>query len=144
MSKHEEDEFEIYENPVYVRVMAEYASNGIWHFDGMHMDPEELPVSDDLKARLEQWADWYNINDDFKPPEERQNRLDWGKFNAEGLQIAQAIKRELLHWTVVWSDEERRMALRHIDGEPPPRALFEFEVMSDGALVPISESKKIG
>lgn len=31
MSRHEEDEFEIVENPDYVRVMPEYTSNGIWH-----------------------------------------------------------------------------------------------------------------
>ncbi|MDR5778535.1 hypothetical protein QCE63_03700 [Caballeronia sp. LZ065] len=136
MSKHEEDEFEIDENPVHVRVMPDYASNCIWHFDGMHMDPEELPVPNDLKLRLAQWADWYNINDDFKPPEERQNRLNWDKFNAEGLAIARAIKRALPAWTVVWWDGKILSELVEL-GETPQRSLYTFEVRSDGTLEPL-------
>ncbi|MDR5819295.1 hypothetical protein QCE64_02105 [Caballeronia sp. LZ043] len=105
-------------------------------FDGMHMDPEELPVSDDLKARLEQWADWYNINDDFNPPEERRNRLDWTKFSAEGVAIARAIKQALPAWTVVWWDEKILSELVNL-GETPQRSLYAFEVTSDGTLEPL-------
>jgi hypothetical protein len=136
MTENNKDESDIYANPVYVRVMPDYMSNCIWHFDGLHMDPEELPVSEKLKTQLAQWADWYNINDDFKPEAERKNRLNWKKFNAEGVEITRAIKRELPHWTVVWHDDKKLTALIRVGGESPARHLYEFEVLPGGVLGP--------
>lgn len=37
----------------------------------------ELPVSQELLDRLPRLSDWYNINDDFWPEPERNNKLDW-------------------------------------------------------------------
>ncbi|GJH17287.1 hypothetical protein CBA19CS22_12115 [Caballeronia novacaledonica] len=123
---------------VFVKVMPEYASNGIWHRDGIHAEPVELPISKSLLARLAQWSGWYNINDDYLPVDDRKNRLDWDKFEQEGVAIARAIKRELPEWTVVWSDERKLKALILAGPERRPRSAFEFEVLSNGSLVPVS------
>lgn len=104
----------------YIRVMPYYISNGIWHRDGLHADPEELPVSNELLVRLAQWSDWYNVNDDFLPEDERKNQLNWDEFEKEGVEIARAIKRELPDWTVVWHDERKLVALVRAGEEPRP------------------------
>ena len=67
---------------------------------------------------------------------ERQNRLNWEKFNAEGIEIACAFKRELPDWAVVWWDECKLSTLVRSGGEPPARHLIEFETMADCSLGP--------
>lgn len=122
-------------NDKYIRVMPDYASNGIWHRQGIHAEPDELPISKSLHEWLAAWANRYDINDDFLPESERKNRLDWSEFTSEGLAIARAIKAELPDWTVVWWDEQKLAeAMRSVSGERPSRRLFEFEVLVDGTL----------
>lgn len=91
--------------PNWVKVMADYSSCGLWDSRGVHSDDSELPVSDELKARLRQWCDWYERNDDYLP--EPTTQFDYTAFAAEGLLIAKAIKAELPDWTVMYFDESK-------------------------------------
>ena len=120
----------------YIKVMADYMSSCLWHADGIQADIDELPVSAALRTRIAQWADWYNVNDDFLPAAERKNRLDLRKFNDEGLAIARAVKRELPDWTVVWWDECELIAQVESGAGKSSRELYEFEIMGDGSLGP--------
>ena len=103
----------------WVRVMADYSSDGLWAFDGAMMLREDLPISPLLAARHERWCDRYE-SDDY---ERDDDAFDVAEFAAEGLEIARAIKDELPDWTVVYFDVEKC----NYD-EEQPRADFEYEV----------------
>ncbi|WP_063812538.1 hypothetical protein [Burkholderia cenocepacia] len=118
------------DNPRWVRVMADYSSNGIWAQSGGSAELEYLPVSVALHQRLAAWCVWYEKNDDYLPEEERKANFDYAAFSAEGLAIAKAVKAELPDWTVVYFDEAKFRALM---GPPIPpvarsRSDFEYEV----------------
>jgi hypothetical protein len=112
----------------WVRVMGDYSSTGIWHWEGYEMVPDSLPVSDDLKARLASWAaryfSWIDTwrdwdADDFARIQEHDQRLRL--HSDEGLAIAREIKAALPDWTVVYFDED-------LSGRHAIRAKYQFEV----------------
>lgn len=94
----------------WVRVMCEWACEGLWDKGGLPRGIDELPVSDGLQARLMAWQERYEVlaaeeeNDlDASPP--IRDRSRWVAFSADGLKIAQDVKRELPDWTVMYHDE---------------------------------------
>lgn len=92
----------------WVRVMCDFAADGLWAKSGGSVGPEDLPVSDDIKARLRKWQDYFERhNQSYLPPGERDTEFDVVAFSAEGLAIAKAIKAALPDWTVVYFDESR-------------------------------------
>lgn len=112
----------------WVRVMGDYGSSGIWHWEGYEMDPDDLPVPDDLKAKLADWAlryfswtdSWHDgASDNFAriQDDDRELRI----YSDEGLAIARAIKGALQEWTVVYFDEE-------LSGRHAIRAKYQFEI----------------
>jgi hypothetical protein len=139
--KHSSDGKATSELDMFIRVMPDYSSNGIWHRDGTHAEPDELPVSPELLKRLARWADWYNVNDDYLPEAERKNRLDWPAFEREGVAVAYAIKQELPDWTVLWFDERKLATLIRVGHVDIPRSAFEFEVLLDGSLSRVSQDR---
>ena len=112
----------------WVRVMGDYCTTGIWHWEGYEMDPDDLPVSADLKARLANWASRYlscidswreGEPDDFSRIQEHDRLL---RINSdEGLAIAREIKAALPDWTVVYFDED-------LSGRHAIRAKYQFEI----------------
>lgn len=113
----------------WVRVMGDYSSTGIWHWQGYEMDPDDLPVPADIKARLASWAARYHgahdswrdgDADNFAALQEDDRYLR--AYSDEGLSLARAIKACLPDWTVVYFDED--LSARHAI-----RARFMFEIM---------------
>jgi hypothetical protein len=109
----------------WVRVMADYSSDGLWERDGCMMGREDLPISPELAARHEAWCRWYEDSEFFMAESERTRPFDLAAFSAEGLSIAKAIKAELPDWTVIYFDEGKAQPYR----ESRPREEFEYEVM---------------
>jgi len=92
----------------WVRVMADYASDGLWDMDGLCASAEELPISELLQARLAAWCAWHDRDcEDYLPVDKRTSEFPVAEFTSEGLAIARAIKAELPDWTVVYLDESR-------------------------------------
>ena len=108
----------------WVRVMANYESDGLWSRDGVMMSPGDLPVSPGLLQRHAAWCRWYEDSDFFVGPEQRTAAFDVDAFSAEGLAIARAIKGELPDRTVVYYDEAAAPRV----GLDAPRPVFEYTV----------------
>lgn len=99
----------------WVRVMADYSSDGIWGKDGAGECLDDLPVSAELKKRL---AAWQRQFDD--------EALSEPEFSIEGLLIAQEIKKTLPDWTVVYFDNAASDRIEMWTGGD--RSAFEYEV----------------
>lgn len=78
--------------------MADYFCYPLWHDDGINMgdiDPNNLPISDELKAQLYHWAELYdNIlntadpeNSAFNSKEEEQYFIQMGEKILSQLKI---------------------------------------------------------
>jgi hypothetical protein len=91
----------------WVRVMADYGTDGLWERDGVMMDRQDLPVSAELAKRHLTWCDVYERSEFYLDPSERKREFDLPVFAAEGMEIARAIKAELPDWTVVYFDEAK-------------------------------------
>jgi hypothetical protein len=101
----------------WIRVMADFDSDGFWEEDGSMMERENIPISLNLMVRHIKWCEWFEKYDfdvvDF----------DIKGFSKEGSEIAFAIKDELPDWTVIYFNQE--LAVRYPTG---PRHMFEYEV----------------
>jgi len=117
----------------WVRVMADYSSEGLWHKDGCAAAAEDLPVSEALSARLRAWCDLYEESTEYLPVDHPDRKpFDVAAFAAEGREIAKAIKAELPDWTVIYLDEAELEAViaegSPRDGAPEYRQRFEREI----------------
>lgn len=108
----------------WVRVMADYSSDGLWSRDGAMMSRADLSVGGVVRDRHAAWCLWYAESEFFLGPEHRTAAFDLEAFAAEGLEIARAIKAELPGWTVVYHDE----AAAQRSGSDAPRRAYEYEV----------------
>ena len=79
-----------------LRVMAEYASSGIWGFSekqsgafrhGM-IEHSDLKLPKELRERFEKWISEYTKNN-------LSNELDTNAFNTEGRELAKLLKEHM-------------------------------------------------
>jgi hypothetical protein len=114
----------------WVRVMADYCSDGLWQRDGCMMSRDELPISAELRARHAKWCQWYESNNDY---EGEAITFDYWNFSIEGEEIARLIKDELPDWTVIYFDEKKCLSATGTtatdDLDDVPRDLFEYEIV---------------
>lgn len=115
------------ERDKWVRIMGVYGDDCVlWDRAGVSRGLEELPVSEELRDRLLHWSESYRDRDDYTDEEWR--RLDppfgIGRYAAEGLALARAVKETLPDWTVIYFDVSK------VDYKDPylPRYVFEQEV----------------
>jgi hypothetical protein len=101
----------------WVRIMADYSADGVWAKDGAAETADELPISDELRARLRAWQRWFDVEAD-------SDYFNAVGFSEEGRQIALAIKSELPNWTVVYFDEARSRQV--------PGPAYQYEIFTDG------------
>ncbi len=107
-----------------LRVMADYMSSGIWAAEptglfrhGM-VEHARLGLPAELAARFRAWIRWYD--------QQPEVRLEVGRFNAEGLELARALKRHFGPATeVVFAPEAD-------DGGPLPEQVVEAEAAQRG------------
>lgn len=90
-----------------VRIMCDWCAEGVWSAPSIpNSSMAGFRVSGALWQRLQTWQEWYH-----QQPIDRA-LCEWGDFDiaafvTEGRQIAQAIKRELPEWIVIYHDAER-------------------------------------
>lgn len=106
----------------WVRIMADYCAEGVWDSEGYAHTPDDLPLSDGLRADIRVWAAWYDRDCEDGMPDPKPFPL--GDFAAQGLILAQRVKGELPDWTVIYHDEEKAAKLRW----DHDRAAFEYEI----------------
>lgn len=70
--------------------MEDHSSTGILLSDGTMAEPDELPVSSHLHARIETRCGWYERNQNYRFPHERTTVFDYESFSREDLAIARA------------------------------------------------------
>lgn len=84
----------------FVRLMADYCSDGVWNAAGAMMDRDSLPVGQDLKDAIAGWCHDYESSQFYRAPEERTTDFDVLSFNARGEELATRLRSELPGWTV--------------------------------------------
>ena len=113
----------------WVRIMTDYASDGLWAKNGCGVDADSLPVSPTTRERLSAWCDKFQSTQFYLPPDQREkNEFDVIAHGSEGRAIARLVKSELPDWTVVYFDK----AVYKIVGSDAPRGCYEYEVVSVG------------
>jgi hypothetical protein len=109
----------------WVRIMCDYAADGVWDKEGLPAFAEDLPVSPSLRAMLKAWQDWYEHCDLNEPDPEV---FDLAAHSVMGLCVARLVKRALPDWTVIYYDECRAGHMR-LAGRDGPRSEFEYEIL---------------
>jgi hypothetical protein len=88
--------------------MLTNCSSGVWDREGFCFDPNDLPIPQALAVRIISWQeaydDWDRLNNQNTgdPPETRPG-FPLDRFNAEGLALADALRRELYGCEIVYS-----------------------------------------
>jgi hypothetical protein len=111
----------------------------VWDRDGLAQLTEDLPISLDLRERLDAWALRYDELDsaiqgagldramgfDVELPSE-----DWGPLAREGFLLACEVKKALPDWTVMYFDQEIYVrGPRLFSRQGKPKA--EYEIFFD-------------
>ena len=82
-----------------VKLMADYHSSPLWWTEGRegNVDIESLPISRQLKAALEAWAQTYDrtLNQDYPPESGFRTPPEASAFDAEGQRLWRALQHEL-------------------------------------------------
>ena len=84
-----------------------------------------MPVSDELRSKLQTWNLFYDQYVDTVD-------FDLDIFSADGLKLAQLVKKELPDWTVIYFDEllsEISITREVRFNVTSPRASYEYEVV---------------
>ncbi|MFK3974357.1 hypothetical protein ACI2KS_26905 [Pseudomonas sp. NPDC087358] len=83
-----------------IKLMADYQCHPLWH-DSMDefgdIDPQDLPLSSELRARLAQWARDYDQTLNLDAPQDsgfKSEALE-AEFTAEGHRLASCLREEL-------------------------------------------------
>ena len=96
-------------NNKFLKVMADYSSTGLWDQDGINVSLDNYNLSESTRLALDLWVNWYEENDDWKSESERKG-FGLIKFSELGLRVAQAIKKDLPDFEIVYFDEFVLMA----------------------------------
>lgn len=111
----------------WVGVVCDPGADGLWSQAGARVQPEALPVTLDLMARLHRWRDLFGDNTGWDRGGRRWTLEQDRSWGSEGFAIAMALKRELPSWTVVYRHGWWGVAAGH----PPTQdqlIYYEYEV----------------
>lgn len=86
---------------MHVRLMADYASDGVWNSHGAMIDRNTLPISKDLDGAIGSWCRDFEASELYLPAEDRTVPFDIEAFNERGARLAVWLSRELPNWTIV-------------------------------------------
>lgn len=91
-----------------IKVMADYASTGLWDVDSYKMiEVDSLGLSEPLKKELSDWIAFYEKNcEDWKPSEDRKLDFDYAEFTQKGKELALKLKSELPAVKVCYFQED--------------------------------------
>ncbi len=81
-----------------LKLMPDYECFALWDIDSVeNVDPANLPISDDLKARIGRWEDQYDdtLNQDDPTESGFPSVDDEADFDSEGRLICKELRDEL-------------------------------------------------
>ncbi len=83
-----------------IKVMADYYSFPLWNNslgEVGNIDPESLPLSEELKDRLNNWSDKYDsiLNNKDPASSDFETKEDELNFIQEGRELAKCLQKEL-------------------------------------------------
>jgi hypothetical protein len=83
-----------------LKLMPDYDCFPLWWIDHpagkIAVEPDEVPLAPETRARLERWAQAFDDQlDRANPPASRFDKADWARFDEEGLAIWGLLQREL-------------------------------------------------
>ena len=90
---------------MFVKLMADYSSSGVWEKGGSMMELEDLPISKKLSDEIVRWTNWYENSQFYLGPEDRTRSFDLKGFNKQGANIAKKLAMELPGWQIVFRPE---------------------------------------
>lgn len=91
-----------------LKLMAEYGGTVLWGVgaaDVGPIDPHSLPLTDDLRAAIQRWADAYDRTLDTDYPEDAgfADPSEQEAFEAEGMRLWRELQAQLgRDWSVVY------------------------------------------
>lgn len=94
------------EDSVYVKVMADYLSTGLWNQYGTNVDVDVYNLSPEIVHRLAKWQARF----DKECLIEDEGAFDYDSFSKEGELIARHIKAMHPSWTVMYYNEAQFIA----------------------------------
>jgi len=83
-----------------IKLMADYYSFPLWENspgEFGNVDPENLPLSEELKERLDRWSEKYDsiLNDEDPASSSFETKEDELNFIREGCELAKSLQIEL-------------------------------------------------
>ena len=106
----------------HLKLMSDYHCFPLWAMPG-NVNPDDLPLSDELKSSLHQWATSFDrtLNHDYPPDSGFANPQDEEAFEAEGLRLWQELRRELrdLYEVVYYSQQQSQILPQSDDHDIP-------------------------
>jgi uncharacterized protein YbcC (UPF0753/DUF2309 family) len=102
----------------WVRIMADHCADPLWGPDGTMESLEDLPVTEDLRDRLDAWQQWYDVHSLDDPG------FDTAAFSRTGRELAKGVKAQLPDWTIIYFDE----AAAAMTAPDRRRETFEYEI----------------
>jgi hypothetical protein len=116
-----------------MRLMADYHCFPLWEYrDGDlvgNSNPDDLPLTSDVKAALHGWAAAYDrtLNREYPPDSGFASPAEGEAFEAEGRRLWRELQSQLgPGWEVVYhsrSDHRPRPEAPSADGHPQPHSL---------------------
>jgi len=110
----------------HLKLMCDYHCFPLWDMQEgcyQNIDPESLPLSDELKSALDRWAASFDgiLNQDYPPDSGFATPQDEEAFEAEGLRLWQELQRELRGLSeVIYFSQQRSQLLSKSDDRAVP------------------------
>ena len=104
----------------WVRIMCDFAADGVWNIAGESICADSLPVDDALLDRIGRWQ--LNYDERADEADSPTPSFDLQAHDAEGLAIAHAVKAQLPEWTVIFFEEAKARSAT------ARRSNFEYEI----------------
>lgn len=92
---------------LYVKVMAEFCSSGLWNEQHANTDESEYGLSPEILARLDAWQGWYDRDNKSYCTDPEEDVFPYEAFAKEGEMIARHIKAANPQWRVWYFNEHR-------------------------------------
>jgi hypothetical protein len=107
------------EIPKRIRLMPEFECWCLWNMDTAindeeyNLDPEELPISEELKKKLSNWEDAFDktLNQDYPPDSGFETEQEAQEFNETGWMLWEQLKKELPYVQFFYHDQKSNQLL---------------------------------
>ncbi len=135
----------------WVRIMFDYCSSGLWDWDGTNMDKSEVPISDELKARITVWLKVFDEHswemqslegydgDRLLTLEEETRYKELEELCLEdfreSVRIAVEVKKQIPEWTVKVFNHSNGILMLPQDERRNSEILLGWVPVFDGNLI---------